>query len=409
MNPQLPGRVEFIVLTAFLTSITALAIDAMLPALPEIAHTLGVADPNHAQLIISVLFIGLAVGQILFGPVSDSAGRKPLIYAGLGLFVIGSAISMFSTNFTIMLVGRFLQGLGAASSRVITMALVRDCFVGRAMAQVMSFTMMVFILVPALAPALGQGIIYLAGWRAVFLMFIILAGVVCLWFVLRMPETLPKEKRIPFAWAQQQEAVMTIVKDKHAMIYSVISGVIFGAFMGYLNSVQQVLQVQYGLGSQFPLYFAITALAVGIASFVNAKLVMRLGMRLLSRRALIVMTFLSGLFLVIEWLNKGQPSLWLLMPYLIVLFFCVGLLFGNLNALAMETLDKYVGMGASVVGTVSNIVAIPLGTWIGQSYNGTVQPLVLGFTVLSAVGLLLMYWVESLPSPAQATPPATTH
>ncbi|WP_020396387.1 multidrug effflux MFS transporter [Thiolinea disciformis] len=403
MNPKLPGRVEFIVLTAFLTSITALAIDAMLPALPEIATTLGVADPNHAQLIISVLFMGLAVGQIVFGPISDSTGRKPLIYAGLGLFILGSAISMFSTNFTIMLLGRFLQGLGAASTRVITMALVRDCFVGRAMAQIMSFTMMVFILVPALAPALGQLVIYLAGWRAIFMVFILLALLVCFWFVLRMPETLPREKRIPFTWQEQREAIISTLKDKHAMIYSVISGVIFGAFMGYLNSVQQVLQVQYALGSQFPLYFAITALAVGVASFVNAKLVLRLGMRLLSRRSLIVMTVLSTLFLVMEWLSVEQPPLWVLMPYLIVLFFCVGLLFGNLNALAMETLDKYVGMGASIVGTVSNIVAIPLGTWIGQSYNGTVQPLVIGFTTLSAVGLLLMIWVESLAKPMPKT------
>jgi len=391
---QLPSRIEFVTLLAMLTSITALAIDTMLPALSVIGDDLNLQDANQAQWIISVLFLGMALGQLFWGPLSDSVGRKPLIYVGLSVFMLGSLVSLLTDSFTVMLIGRFLQGLGSASTRVIGMALVRDCFSGRAMAQIMSFTMAVFIMVPALAPALGAGIMWLAGWHAIFAVFIVLALILLVWFALRMPETLPAAKRTPYSWAQQKQAAKVVLSTTPAMLYTLAAGVVFGGFLGYLNSAQQMLGILYGLGAQFPLYFAVLALSIGAASLVNARLVMRFGMRLLSLRALWVLAGLSLLFLPFAWYTDGQPPLWVLMLYFMVTFFCLGLLFGNLNALAMEPLGQYAGMGASIVGALSMFMSVPLGAFIGQSYNGTVLPLVLGFTVLGGLSMVLLYWAE---------------
>lgn len=394
MQPKMPGLVEFVALVALLSSLMALAIDAMLPALPVIGHDLGVSNPNSPQLVISTVFLGMLVGQVLFGPLSDSVGRKPLIYWGLGLFMVGSLVSMFAQSFEMMLFGRILQGIGVAAPRVVTMALVRDCYSGREMAQIMSFTMIVFIMVPAIAPSLGQGILWIADWRAIFASFILLSAPILIWFWLRMPETWPLEKRRPFAWHEQWAATKIVCRNRLVMGYSIVTGLVFAAFLGYLNSVQQILQEQYGLGEQFPLYFAALALAIGGASVVNAQLVMKLGMRLLSARALQVVSALSAVFLVMVLLQQGQPPLWLFMLYCLLAFFSVGLLFGNLNALAMETIGDYAGIGASIIGVISSAVAIPIGVLIGQAYNHTVIPIVLGFLILTVLALFLQRWTE---------------
>ncbi|TXH67975.1 MAG: Bcr/CflA family efflux MFS transporter [Thiothrix sp.] len=394
MQPKMPGLVEFVALVALLSSLMALAIDAMLPALPVIGQDLHVMNANSPQLVISTVFLGMLLGQILFGPLSDSVGRKPLIYWGLGLFMLGSLVSMFAQSFEIMLLGRLLQGIGVAAPRVVTMALVRDCYSGREMAQIMSFTMIVFIMVPAIAPSLGQGILWFLDWRAIFGAFILLSAPMLIWFWLRMPETWPTEKRRPFAWHEQWEATKTVCSNRLVMGYSLVTGLVFAAFLGYLNSVQQILQEQYGLGDQFPLYFAALALSIGGASVVNAKLVMKLGMRLLSARALQVVSALSAVFLMLVLMQHGQPALWLFMAYCLVAFFSVGLLFGNLNALAMETIGDYAGIGASIIGVVSSAIAIPIGVLIGQAYNRTVIPVVLGFLVLTVLALFLQRWTE---------------
>ena len=390
----MPGLVEFVALVALLSSLMALAIDAMLPALPVIGHDLGVSNPNTPQLIISTVFLGMLIGQVLFGPLSDSVGRKPLIYWGLGLFMLGSLVSMFSQSFGMMLFGRVLQGIGVAAPRVVTMALVRDCYSGREMAQIMSFTMIVFIMVPAIAPSLGQGILWVADWRMIFGSFIFLSAPMLIWFWLRMPETWPPEKRRAFTWQEQWTATKIVCSNRLVMGYSIVTGLVFAAFLGYLNSVQQILQEQYGLGEQFPLYFAALALSIGGASIVNAKLVMKLGMRLLSAHALQIVSALSAVFLVIVLLQQGQPPLWLFMLYCLIAFFSVGLLFGNLNALAMETIGDYAGIGASIIGVLSSAVAIPLGVVIGQAYNNTVIPIVLGFLILTVLALFLQRWTE---------------
>lgn len=392
MPTKLPRFGEFIALIAMLSSLTALAIDTMLPALATIGHDLGVQHANDPQLIISSLFLGLACGQVLFGPLSDATGRKPLMYVGLGIFMLGSLIAMLAQDFSHMLVGRVLQGLGASAPRVLTIALVRDCYAGRAMAQVMSFTMSIFILVPMLAPSLGQGLLLLAGWRSIFTTFLVLALVAAAWFLLRMPETLPPDKRRPLTWQKFTQALREVLTTRASMLFTLATGMVFGAFLGYLSSAQQILQIQYGLGKHFPLYFALLALSIGAASLLNGRLVMRYGMHWLAQRAVLGFTLMSGLFLLVAYGTHGQPPLALLMAYFSLAFLSLGMLFGNLNALAMEPLGHIAGISASVIGSLSTLAAIPLGTLIGQSYDGTVLPLVTGFFALGlmASGLVLV-------------------
>ena len=389
-----PGFGEFVVLMALLTSLTALSIDTILPALPQIGRDLGVLRENDSQMVVSLVILGMAIGQMLYGPLSDSVGRKPAIYAGIGLYSVGCLLSLFATSFSVLLAGRLLQGLGAAGPRVVMVALVRDQFSGRAMARVMSFIMSVFIIVPAIAPSLGQGILLIGPWRAIFAMFLALALIAVIWFAARQPETLPRERRTPFSFKKMAGAFYTVCATPVALGYTIAAGLIFGAFVGYLNSAQQIFQIQYGLGTQFPLYFAAVALAIGSASLVNTRIVMRYGMRVLNHRASVALSAVSAVFFIVSYLSGGHPPLWMLMTYCLATFFCVGILFGNLNASAMEPLGNMAGVGAAVVGSLSSFISVALGTLVGQAYNNTVLPLVGGFALYGIAAMAVMMWTE---------------
>jgi DHA1 family bicyclomycin/chloramphenicol resistance-like MFS transporter len=401
--PPLPFG-EFVALTALIISLVAISTDALLPALPQIGQDLGVVRSNDNQLIISLLFLGMALGQMAYGPLSDSTGRKPAIYAGFGLFIGGCLLSLLATSFPVMLAGRVLQGVGAAGPRIVTIALVRDQYEGRAMARVMSFVMSVFILVPVVAPTFGQGLLIVASWRAIFGAYLGLALIAVTWFAFRQPETLVPNQRIPFSLHRIVRAIREIVTNRTAFGYTIAAGFIFGAFLAYLNSAQQIFQEQYGLGRLFPLYFALLALALGSASFSNARLVMRYGMRALSRSALLTIGGLSLVFWPISYALAGQPPLWSLTIYLLISFFCIGILFGNLNAMAMEPLGHIAGVGAAVVGALSTMISLLLGILIGQSYNGTILPLVGGFMILSIASLIIMRWAETSTPTVQNSP-----
>ena len=396
--PDSPGFVEFIILLALIISMVALSIDAMLPALPEIARDLEVARINDSQYVILVFFAGMALGQIAFGPLSDSVGRRPAILAGFACFVAGCLLSVVAASFEAMLIGRFLQGLGAAGPRIVSVALIRDRYTGRDMARVMSFIMTVFILVPVFAPALGQLILSVANWRAIFILFLVLSLLVAAWFWLRQPETLARENRIRFSLFQLWTDLCAILRVRAALGYTLTMGFTFGAFIGYLSSSQQIFQVQYGLEELFPLYFGILACSIGAASLSNARLVMRYGMRRLSVFALKVIGYLSCLFFVVAWHVDGQPHLGLLMLYLLVVFFFFGVLFGNLNALAMEPLGHIAGLGSAVIGSLSTLMSVGFGILIAEAYDHTVLPLVLGFAVLGLAGLATTWWTERVPA-----------
>jgi len=390
-----PSFAEFVIIISLMMSLTALSIDAMLPALPHIGSDLNVQNANDRQLVVAVIFLGLAVGQLFFGPLSDRIGRKPAVYAGYALFVAGALLSAFSASFPMMLGGRLLQGLGLSAPRAVTLAVVRDRYEGRAMASVMSFVMTVFILVPMIAPTLGQTILLFSGWRSIFVSFILMALVTLAWFALRMPETLAPEHRAPFSLRRIVDATLEIVRNRIALGYTVSAGLVSGAFLGYLNSAQQIFQEQYALGTLFPLFFAIISFSIGLASFLNARLVMRFGMRFLVRWSLIIIVGLSILAFGIALLFAGQPPLWFLMAYILMTFFCVGILFGNQNSLAMEPLGHLAGIGAAVVGSLSTFISMSLGIIIGQSYNGTVLPLIIGIAILSGLSILVVRWAES--------------
>jgi len=389
-----PSLLEFIIILSMMMSLTALSIDSMLPALPQIGHDLGIANPNDRQLIVSVIFLGSALGRLFFGPLSDKTGRKPAVYAGYSLYISGSIVAMSSVNFPLMLFGRVLQGLGLSAPQAVTLALVRDQFEGRTMARVLSFAMTIFILVPMIAPTIGQGILSIAGWRSIFGSFLVFALITTVLFAFRIPETLAPENRIPFSVQRIIGSIKEIVKIRPTMGFTLAAGLINGVFLGYLNSAQQIFQEQYALGVLFPLFFATISLALGMASFLNARLVMRYGMLKLVHWALVTVFGLAVIFSGVSFVLAGQPPLWLFMAYLMLSFFCTGILFGNLNALAMQPLGHLAGIGAALVGSLSTLISMLLGILIGQAYNGTVSPLVFGMAILTGVSIFVIRWAE---------------
>ncbi|MFT5259546.1 MAG: DHA1 family bicyclomycin/chloramphenicol resistance-like MFS transporter [Saprospiraceae bacterium] len=386
-TPSAMPFAEFIALMALLTSIVALAIDTILPGLYEISSSLGAQEQNQRQQLISVLFLGMAISQIVYGPISDAVGRKKPIYVGLALFIIGSVISALAQDFSTMLFGRFLQGVGAAGPKIVCMAIVRDQYAGREMARILSLIMVIFLMVPAVAPALGQTMLYFFEWQAMFWMFVGLASVAWIWLIFRQPETLDLSKRNPVKFRFISARFIELCQHKTTMVYTIAAGLVFGAFIGFLNSAQQILQEHYALGNQFALYFATLAIALGIASYINAKLVMRFGMRSLCRFSLSALTIISFGFLLI--ISNSPPSLVAFMAYLIISFLVIGLLFGNFNALALEPQGHIAGLAAAFVGSLSSLISLGLGYLVGFFYNDTIIPLVVSFAVLSLCSLVL--------------------
>ena len=396
---------EFIALIALSMSLVALSIDSMLPALGSIAADLGARAPNDRQLVLTVFFAGLTVGLLVYGPISDSIGRKPTMYIGVALYILGGLLCAFAPNFTVMICGRILQGFGAGSPRIVAIAMVRDLHGGRNMARIMSFVMAIFILVPILAPSIGQAILFVAPWRAIFLVLVGIGTIFLCWFAVRQPETHPPEARVEFSAAVIFSAARQVLAHPITLGYMLATGLIFGAFISYLGTSQQIFQEQYGLGNLFPVFFGILAAGIGAASIVNARLVMRLGMRLLSKWALRASCSLSLGFLALAWALGGHPPLLLFMAYMLVCFFCNGLLFSNYNALAMEPMGHIAGVAAAVTGAVATLVALVTGSFIGRAYDGTVIPLVAGFALLSLAALIVTEWAErkrtAIPPPSK--------
>ena len=403
---------EFVPLIALLMSLVALAIDTMLPALPAIGRDLGVPRPNDTQFVITALFVGLGFGQMLFGPLSDRIGRRPAIHAGLVLFMAGCLVSIFADGFKAMIAGRLLQGIGAAGPRIVTLALVRDQYEGRQMARLMSFVMAVFILIPAVAPALGQGILWLGGWRSIFTTFFAIAAITFAWFALRQPETLPAARRRPFSLRDIGRGILEVLKIRAALGYTLATGCVFAPFVAYLSSAQQIFQDAYQTGALFPVWFGVLALAIGGASLVNGRLVMKHGMHRLSMAATVAFTLASVAAWMLLFAFDGLPPFWLFMAYLLVVFLCCGVLFGNLNALAMEPLGHLAGVGAAVVASLSTFIAVFFGALVGQSFDGTMYVQIGAFAVFGAGTFAAMRWADTSgsardPAPVGEPSPAT--
>jgi len=385
---------EFTAMMALMMSLVALSIDTVLPALESISISMGVTNANDNQFLISSLFVGMAFGQLLFGPLSDSIGRRFAMSIGYSIFFIGSLMSLMVNDFDTLLLSRFLQGFGLAAPRVLATAIVRDLYEGRAMARVMSFVMMVFILVPMLAPLLGQLILTIANWQAIFVVIFVIGLISLIWYLLRQSETLAPEDQADFTFIRTTYAFKQIITNRSALGFTIAAGIIYGPFIFYLSSAQQLFQKTYHLGNKFPLYFAVLAFAIGLSSFINSKQVMKFGMHRMVKISLSLMSISSLLFCFIAWWFDGLPALWMTTIYMLLTFFCIGLLFGNLNALAMQPLGHMAGIGAAVVGSLSTFISATLAIIIGQQFNATVLPLVISFFIAGLVTLVLIHYIE---------------
>lgn len=397
------GHGEFICRMAVLMSLVALAIDAVLPALGQIGASFGVVDGNDNQLVISLFFLGMACGQMLYGPFSDSYGRKPALYLGISVFVVGSIVSLMAASFAAMLTGRVLQGFGICCCRVVAMAMIRDSLEGREMARVMSLIMVIFIIVPAIAPSLGQLILFVSDWRGIFALLVVAAAASLLWTYLRQPETLAPERRRRFTASVIGAGVVETLRHPLSRAYTLASGIIFGGFIGYLNSAQQILQLQYRLGDAFSLYFGVLAAAIGLSSFVNARLVMRFGVERPSFLALLVLSGCSLVFALAAGWFPDAAGLWPFMAYLIIAFFCFGVLFGGFSTLAVQPLGHIAGVATSVISSLQTLVSTLVGGIIGWCYNGTILPLVWGFFFCGAVSLAIMVHVRRIAGKQEAS------
>jgi MFS transporter, DHA1 family, multidrug resistance protein len=387
---------EFIALVALTTSLVAMSIDMMLPALSDIATELAPRNPNDRQLVLTMFFGGLSLGQLVFGPLSDSIGRKAALYSGIALFVLGGLCCALAPSFGLLLAGRALAGFGAAGPRIVAVAVVRDLHAGRPMARVMSFVSSVFILVPLVAPALGQALLLVGSWRSIFWLLVAVASVDVAWFGLRQAETLPTARRTPLSLRMVARALSEVLHNRITLSYTLATGLIFGAFINYLTTSQQLFQEQYGVGKLFPLYFGVLAAALGMASLANAQLVMRMGMQRLARFAGGVECVLSVLFWLWAFALHGHPPLWLFMACMLVCFFCNGVLFGNYTAQALEPMGHIAGAAAAVTGSLSSLVSLAFGTPFGRAYDGSVLPIISSFVIASIGAVTLTEGAEWL-------------
>ncbi|GGD23113.1 multidrug effflux MFS transporter [Hyunsoonleella pacifica] len=391
MQKEKEFKFEFIALMASLMSIVALSIDALLPALPEIGNHLGVIDSNNNQLLITMIFLGIGFGQLVFGPLSDSFGRKPVVYTGFTLFIIASIICVTTKSFEVMVIGRVLQGIGLSSPRSIALSMIRDLFDGDYMAKVMSIIVMFFILVPVVAPTLGQWLITIFNWQSVFYFNLIFGIAVMFWFWLRQPETLPKEKRIKFSPLLFINGTKEFFRYKDAVAYTFVSGFITGSFLVYLSTSQQIFQEQYDLADLFPYIFASLAISVGLATYLNSRLVEKFGMWRMAYTAAISYSIISIIYVIL--FNSGNnPSIFVVISFFALQFFAVGFLFGNLRALAMQPLGHIAGIGAAINGFLSTVLAVPIANYIGGFVSTSVLPLFIGFSIfgLLSVGVFIL-------------------
>jgi DHA1 family bicyclomycin/chloramphenicol resistance-like MFS transporter len=384
------GKVEFIAMMASLMALNALAIDIMLPGLQQIGESLGVENPNHRQYVVSAYLFGFGVAQLFYGPISDRFGRRKPLLIGLGIYILSAVAVVFVPSFAGLLLLRFAQGIGSAATRVISISIVRDVFGGRAMAEVMSLIMMVFMVVPVVAPGTGQIILLFGNWHLIFVVIALAALIVSLWVIKRLPETLDPADVRPFTVTSVVNGFLIVLTNRVALCYTLASTFIFGALFGFINSAQQVYVGIYELGAWFPLAFAAVAVFMSISAFLNSRWVGKLGMRRLSQTALLGFVGITFLWLVVQ-LSSSTPMPFLLfLAFFAVAMFLFGLIASNFNSLAMEPLGHVAGTASSVLGFMGTIGGAIIGAAIGQAFNGTATPMVAGFFTVAVIGLMFV-------------------
>ena len=382
---------ELTVMLASLTATVAFSIDAMLPALPQIAAELSPYAINRAQLVLTAFVLGMGVGTLFAGPISDAIGRKKTITGGIAIYLVGAFVAAHAQSLEALLAARLLQGIGAAGPRITVMALVRDLFAGREMARVTSFIMMIFILVPAVAPSIGAIVIGFAGWRGVFWAFMVFGLVGVSWLNIRQPETLPPEYRRPLSVSKLSAAAREVLAHSDVRLYIITMTLGFGQMFALLSSAQQ-LYAAHGVTDTFPVWFAIGALLAGTGSIFNARFVMHLGMRKIVKGSYIMQIIVSGvmLVLVLTGMTEGVTGFPLIFLYTVSVFWMAGVTFGNLNALALEHMGHIAGMAASIVTAIATVGAVLIAAPVGLAFNGTALPIVVATFLCSALAWWLM-------------------
>ena len=383
---------HFVSLIAALMAVNALAIDSMLPAMPAIAHSFGVPAGNRQQLIVTVYLLGFGISQIIYGPLSDRFGRKIPLLSGLAIYVVFSLLAAASQSLEVLLVARLVQGVGAAATRVLAVSIVRDCFAGSQMARVMSLAYIVFLAVPILAPSLGQLVMLVFPWRAIFIGLALFGALVSVWVVLGLPETLHPDDRLPIEPGRIIAAFRLTVTTRSAVCYMLAMTFMLGGLFGFINSAQQIFAGVFGKPQFFTLIFAGIAAFMGLASLINARIVGRLGTRPVSHTALIGYLVATLLHLVIA--LSGAETIWSFSVFQAGMMFCFGLVVSNFGALAMEPLGHVAGTASSVQGFVTTAGGALLGFYVGQQFNGTTLPLVLGFAIYGLASLVLVILAE---------------
>jgi len=374
-------------------SVTALAIDALLPALDIIGIDLGVVLQADNQLLITMIFLGLGLGPLLFGPLSDAIGRKPSVYMGFSVFLLASFVCVQATSLEMMIVGRILQGIGLSAPRTICIAIIRDLYQGDYMARVMSFVTIVFLLIPIVAPAMGKFVLDSYTWQAIFYVQAAISVVVTIWFWLRQKETLAVNNRIPFQFHRLIKGTKETLSYKRTIGFTIISGYIVGSFLVYLSASQQIFQEQYGLKQEFPYIFAALAVAIGIAIFLNGSFVVKYGMEKLVTLSLIGYFTVSTLYIVIFY-NTPTPHIYYLFGFFSLQFFFIGFLFGNIRALAMEPVGHIAGIAAAITGFISTMMAVPISTLIGRFVATSTLPLFVGFACCSGISIIILWYIK---------------
>lgn len=395
--PRAPlGQVEFVALMAMLFATIALSIDTMLPALPQIATEISPGNSNRAQLIVTSFVLGLGLGSLVTGPLSDAYGRKPLILWSAGLYLLGTALAWQAQSIETMFAARLLQGLGASGPRVAAMAIVRDIYAGRQMARLVSFVMLVFAVVPAIAPSLGAAMIWLAGWRSIFLCFMAFSLTSTCWLLIRQPETLPPEMRRPFRLGPLAAGCREVLTHRVVVLSLVALTLIFAMLFATISSIQQIFDQTFGRGGNFHLWFALIAVCSAPASVVNAKLVERLGMRFMVTTVLGAQILCSGVAMLLLWsgLLPDGATFWVYLLWNIGIFFQVGLTVGNLNALAMEPMGHLAGLTASITSSFGTVLSVAIAAPIGLAFDGTPLPLMSGCFLLATAAFATMIYMR---------------
>jgi DHA1 family bicyclomycin/chloramphenicol resistance-like MFS transporter len=386
------SKPEFIAMMAALMALNALAIDIMLPALPAMGAALNVAHENQRQFVLTSYLIGFGIAQLFFGPIADRYGRRIPLLVGMSIYIVAAGLAAIAPSFEMLLALRFIQGLGAASTRVIAQSVVRDRFEGRAMAEVMSLIFMVFMVIPVFAPTIGQLILFSGHWQLIFLFMSGLALAISLWAYFRMQETLKPENRRPLHAKVIAEGFGLVFSNKSAFMYGLSAMFVMGGLFGFISTAQQIYVDIYGLGAYFPLAFAFVAALMSVSSFLNSRIVGALGMRRVAHGALLSFTVLAGVLLILA--SFGHLPFPAFMTVFTLIMFMFGMVGSNTTTLAMEPLGKVAGTASSIFGFMQTVGGAALGAAIGYVYNGTVVPVAAGFFCLGLIAIVCVLVAE---------------